>query len=362
MKKLKNFLRPIHLFLGLLSGLVVFIISITGAIYCFEKPIRSLLYSNIMKANNNNLPRHSLSKQLEAATDKIPDKTVKFILVKKDKDQNTEVYFNQGSIAFVNPYTLQIFDGSYKKKDLMTLVLRIHRNLGLGKVGKLIVGFSTLIFLIMLLSGIVLWWPSNKKRILSKFMIAKSSNTFKSYYDWHNVLGFYSFWILIWMVITGVIWSFSFADQATGYLLKPKVENTAKQISFSYFDSISSPLDNTYNFIQKRYPESNEQFIFLTSGQNLPQKVFIKYKKAGFFNKQDKIFFNTKSGIPVKESAFNHSNIGFKLLASQTQIHTGEILGLLGQCLAFFGALIGASLPITGFLMWYKKRKMIAKK
>jgi uncharacterized iron-regulated membrane protein len=362
LKKLKNFFRPIHLYLGLLSGLVVFIISITGAIYCFEKPIRSFIYSELMLANNGDLPVHSLSEQLKAVVKNYPEKTVKILVVKRDKNFNTEIHFYQGGLAYINPCTLQIFEASHKKNDILAIALKMHKNLYLGKFGKLLIAISTLIFFLMLLSGLVLWWPFTKKLFLAKIKIIKSSNKFKRLYDLHTVLGFYAFWILIWMAITGVNWSFEIVNKAMRFALKPQIENTANQISFTYFDTSSAPLDNVFSLVKKRYPESNEQFIFLSAKESLPQRVFVNYNSSGFFNKQDKLFFNTKTGKAVKENNFTNSNAGYKYFASQKLIHTGEILGLFGQCLAFLGSLIGASLPVTGFLMWYEKRRIKAKK
>ena len=362
MRKLKNILRPVHLFLGLLSGLVVFIISITGAIYCFEKPIRNYLYSDIVKANNQDLTSRPLNDQLQAVVKKIPEKTVKILVIKKDKNRNTEVHFYQGGLAYVNPCTLQVMEASQVKNDFLSVALKMHKSLYLGRFGKLLISVSTLIFFFMLISGMILWWPVTSKLFFSKIKILKNTNYFKKVYDLHSVLGFYAFWILIWIAFTGVYWSNGMVNRAIRSIIKPHVENTAEQITFSYLDTATAPLNNIFNFVQKRYPESSEQFIFLSKENSLPQRVFINYQGSGFFNKQDRLFFNPQTGAAIKENKYSNSNSAYKYLASQKQIHTGEILGLFGQCLAFMGSLIGASLPITGFLMWYEKRKLKAKR
>ncbi|MCG6191036.1 PepSY domain-containing protein [Maribellus maritimus] len=38
-------------------------------------------------------------------------------------------------------------------------------------------------------------------------------------------------------------------------------------------------------------------------------------------------------------------------------IHDGSILGFPGKLLAFFASFIAASLPVTGFILWLKRRK-----
>jgi uncharacterized iron-regulated membrane protein len=43
-------------------------------------------------------------------------------------------------------------------------------------------------------------------------------------------------------------------------------------------------------------------------------------------------------------------------------IHVGQILGLTGKIIAFLASLICASLPITGFIIWWGKRNKKGKK
>ena len=45
-----------------------------------------------------------------------------------------------------------------------------------------------------------------------------------------------------------------------------------------------------------------------------------------------------------------------KLMRMNYDIHTGAVLGLTGKTIAFFVSLIVASLPVTGFLLWYGRR------
>jgi uncharacterized iron-regulated membrane protein len=55
--------------------------------------------------------------------------------------------------------------------------------------------------------------------------------------------------------------------------------------------------------------------------------------------------------IPFAEASFAQ-----KLRKMNYDIHIGTILGFPGKVLAFLASLIGASLPITGFLIWYGRK------
>jgi hypothetical protein len=51
---LKRLFRKLHLIIGLISGLVVFILSITGCINSFEEELRSYFYADLFKAEKQN--------------------------------------------------------------------------------------------------------------------------------------------------------------------------------------------------------------------------------------------------------------------------------------------------------------------
>jgi uncharacterized iron-regulated membrane protein len=66
----------------------------------------------------------------------------------------------------------------------------------------------------------------------------------------------------------------------------------------------------------------------------------------------------------LKELSVDHlygkladNNAADKLIRMNYDIHTGAVIGLPGKILAFCGSLIVASLPITGFCIWYGRRK-----
>jgi len=47
---------------------------------------------------------------------------------------------------------------------------------------------------------------------------------------------------------------------------------------------------------------------------------------------------------------------GEKALRMNFDIHTGQILGLPTKIIAFIACIIGASLPVTGFIIWYNRK------
>ncbi len=55
------------------------------------------------------------------------------------------------------------------------------------------------------------------------------------------------------------------------------------------------------------------------------------------------------------------SNVSQKIMRMNYDVHVGAIAGLPGKILAFFLSAIIASLPVTGFLIWWGRRKKAKK-
>jgi uncharacterized iron-regulated membrane protein len=89
--------------------------------------------------------------------------------------------------------------------------------------------------------------------------------------------------------------------------------------------------------------------------------VFVK-RDEGTYWRSDYRYFDQYTleeiSAPHLWGKFEEATAADKLLRMNYDIHVGAILGLPGKILAFFASLIVASLPITGFLIWLKRREV----
>lgn len=68
-------------------------------------------------------------------------------------------------------------------------------------------------------------------------------------------------------------------------------------------------------------------------------------------------FFDRVNGSLLEKLDFKNFSLGSKLLFTKYQIHVGSILGLPNKILWFVISAISAMLPITGFYIWWDRRK-----
>lgn len=92
---------------------------------------------------------------------------------------------------------------------------------------------------------------------------------------------------------------------------------------------------------------------------SLKEPVYcLTYQKALHFYHRDEYYFHPTTGELLQRLPHAAKSNGRKLGDMNYDLHTGQILGLGGKILAFLASLISASLPITGTLLWWgRKRK-----
>ncbi|MCE9538685.1 MAG: PepSY domain-containing protein [Bacteroidetes bacterium] len=357
--RFKQLIKQLHLILGLLSGIIVFTVAITGCIYALEEEVRNIVYEDVLFVKAGGISKVSFTELIDAARRKHPKPGIKNIRIKSDSLSSVEIILKNKQSVYVNPYTAEVLGTANKDTDFFGTILKIHRHLYLGEPGKLITGSTALIFIGMLISGIVLWWPQNKKILKQKFSISRNVRWKKRNYDLHSVLGFYAAWIIIFTALTGIIWSFKWVENSMYWLSNSKKEERKMLHSNYTANALPITIDDVIKKTGNLYTQSEECFISMPEDSAGVYKVTIRYENNGFYKKQDQLLFDQYSGNLIKAQLYENTSTGDKLKATNLAIHTGKVFGTIGEIIVFFAALIAASLPITGFIMWWGKRKRI---
>lgn len=365
----KKYIRQAHLILGLVSGTVIFIVAVTGCLWAFQEEIQQLTSDlpHIENRPEEIIPPHK-AKQL--ALDVFPQRHVHGTLY-SGKNEPIEVIFYEADpefyqSVFLHPYTGEVL----KIKDQLTsffgFVLQGHRYLWLPHdIGGQIVAWSTVIFAILLITGIVLWWPKNKKARKHRFWFDwKSATKWKrKNYDLHSIAGFYVSFVAIIVIFTGLIMAFEWFKESVYHGLGGE-----KQVAWAVPQNISEtgtatgnipPMDRLFVQLQKAYPEAENLEFHYPNSESEAIYVEIGYQE-GLYYSADYRFYDQYSLQELSSSTiygvYEQAGFAEKVMRMNYDIHVGAIGGLPGKFLAFFASLICASLPVTGFLMWYGRK------
>ena len=364
--RIKKIFGWLHLWLGLISGIIVFIISITGAIYSWE-PELSAYTAPYHHVTPQNRPFQSVT-AIRAAGEASMGGEKAFRILYQGKDKAAVVQFFQKKPyhyynVYVNPYTAQVQKVLNRDDEFFHFILNGHMYLWLPHdIGGAIVGYSTLVFFLMLVTGIVLWWPRNKGRRKVSFRIKLDASPKRLNYDLHNVLGFYASWIVVFAALTGLVWSFTWMAQAefwvfSGGQKRPGAVPAKSDNHAPVKDSTA--INQVFATFMARYPQAAGYSISMPANDSAVIITRAYPSRHQFYN-ADYLYFDQHTGreiTPPYPGKYKDATVAEKAVRMNYDIHVGSIAGLPGRLLMFFAALIAASLPVTGFLIWWGRKK-----
>ncbi|WP_010254942.1 PepSY-associated TM helix domain-containing protein [Myroides injenensis] len=262
------------------------------------------------------------------------------------------------SMVYINPY-----NGEVLKIDntifFFFVTAHLHASFLAGEIGHWIVAISTLIFVIGCISGLVLWWPKkwNKTTRQASFTIKWKAKFKRFNYDLHNVYGFYTLLICLILGITGLI---IFIDPMVEAMKKANGEEIAefKHVLPQMDESRESKnaVEFAYHILEHEHPEKKMVGIWNFNQQKLGAFVFTS-GKIGLKSVEnaDLIVYDRYTGEEIA--------IDKKILRAEKtenyvwQLHMGQWWGQFGKLMTFLSGVVATSLPITGFLIWWGKRK-----
>lgn len=373
----------LHLWLGLMSGLIVVIIALTGCILAFEKELKHALYpekyfvktikkeklqfSDLKLKAEQALPDSLKVSRVEISSD--PSRSYAFRSLKMNSEAltywGTYIHYYR---VYVDPYTGKVLEVENAKNDFFEIVMDLHRRLLLGeKIGKTITGYSTLILAVMLFSGLVIWYPRkmNKKALKGMFSIKTSAKWKRVNYDMHNVLGFYAVIPLCLISYAALIWNFEDVDKWVKKTLngKAKTEQKAKSTIPTEENSNSKNILNIVGErVKKSLADKKSALISFPKTEEGTYYAEVTYGNRQYQNEQ--FTFDQYSGEILKHQSYKDKNIGYgtALRERNYDLHTGSIFGMPGRILYLFAGMIAASLPITGFIIYLNRKKKKTKK
>lgn len=360
---LRRFNDWFHLWIGIVTGIPVIIISLTGCLLTFEQEIMAMARSwweVEVPENGATLPPSILRSKVAA---QLPEMKIRRLWYYGEGKAVKITPDNSDSLIFANPYTGELLS-LQDHEDWFHFIEEGHTHLWIpGEAGHQVVSWVTLLFLILTITGIVLWWPDkwNAREIKQAFTIKWKAKFKRLNYDLHNVLGFYSLSLALIMTLTGLMMGFQFVNKSVMKMLGAKAQKEEITVIQPGPDEVPATIEGKVDLIW--------QWVTTRIGENNRDQISIHFPKedakfiyacTDMYNgtwRELNFDIHTLALLSSSHTRISDDTPANWLRRSNYSLHVGAFGGLFTKWLYFLASFICGTLPVTGFLVWWGKRK-----
>jgi uncharacterized iron-regulated membrane protein len=382
--KAKKVAGVLHLWLGLICGVVVFISMFAAAVFAWQEELTDWYFHDMLYVKEVKAKRLPYAQILKAAEAAVPNKKFYGSLIINDASRCYEfssylgcdtcagisqwsatVYWDK---VYVDPYTAQVTGKVDMLYDWIELSRRMHQNLLLRyEIGHYIVGFSTLAVILLALTGLILWFPKNKAAFKQRFSIKWEARWRRVNYDIHNVGGFYTWIVILFLAITGLTWTFQWWSDGISRIMGSAPDEVyekheplrvpqpfaagATDVAIAQFASLRPSWTSAYLSMPQVSNDTTSEF-----------NVYLRFNTHSGWEETDEYHFHPVTGQVHSATLQEKKTVAAKWQGSNYAMHVGSIYGLPSKIIATFGALFLASLPVTGFIIWWGRKNKKGKK
>jgi uncharacterized iron-regulated membrane protein len=367
MKLFRKILFWCHLVCGVVAGIIILIMSVTGVLLTYEKQMIAWAdtrnYQLTPPAGAARLPMETLIAKVRESQNAAPVA----VTMRAGVTEPVAFAFNGGRTIFANPYTGEVLgEGATGMRGFFHVVTDWHRWLsleGAGRAtGRLITGVCNFAFLFIVASGLYLWfprtwtWPQFKNILWFRRGLPGKARDF----NWHNVIGFWSFVPLFLVVLSATVISFPWMSNLVYRVVgeTPPAPARPAPPPAPQAASPANPLEglNPLWTRAEQYSSGwNTLSLRLPTNAEAPLAFTIDHGMGGEPHKRATLTLDRKTGDVAKWEPFSSFTAGRQLRSILRFTHTGEVGGFVGQTIAGIVSLGGAFLVWTGLALAWRR-------
>lgn len=393
-----------HFYAGLFCIPFVIVLALSGSVYLFKPQIEAALdrpYAGLALAGPARLP----SEIADAATAAVPGATLRAYQLPETTTEAVKVQVSQGhrlTWVYVRPDTLTPLKIVDEDDRLMRVMFRLHGELLMGERGSLLVELAACWAIVMILTGLALWWPRRAAGLAGVVWPRLGGGLRQTLRDLHAVTGVWVSVFALFLLLSGLPW----AKNWGGYLkevrqlagaVQPMDWTTgrkdelaqraaadrdirAAQASDAHAEHMASGGPMAGMDMAAMHAAGAEMAGMRMSraapldvivpgamAMDLPRPVLISpSRKAGgpwslrsdTPNRPQRVDIQVDpmTGVELGRTGFADRHWIDRTVAVGVAAHEGQLFGPLNQALGVFTALGLVTLSVTGFWMWLRRR------
>lgn len=258
----------------------------------------------------------------------------------------------EGFIYF-DPHDARELGRRGEREGLFNLFFELHSSLMLNETGKAVLALLSLAYGLLLVGGLVLWWPKRWRRALS---LALDRGLLRGLFDLHRTGGAVLGVLIAVPVASGAYMAWKPLSQAVSSLsgqvplAPPNIKVAARALP-------TVPLDALVATAQQRFGGAPVGYIVLPDGATKPVRVRLMVAEDPHPNGLTSVWMHPQTGSLLRADRWSGLDLGTRANSVIYPLHTGELGGLFLETL---NALLGIALTmlgITGLWLWWIRRR-----
>ena len=373
-----------HFYAGLLCLPFILWLPVTGAIYLFKPQIETWLdrpYENLAVTGK----RASPSAQVAAALAAVPGAVLNAYILPETPQSAVRVLVGQGRElhrVYVHPETLEILKLEREDQRLMRLLFHLHGELLLGNPGSMVVELAASWAIVMIITGLYLWWPRNAQGLAGIVYprLGRSGRTF--WRDLHAVTGLWVSFFVLFLLISGLPWA-----KFWGSTLKDMRQlGSAAVVRLDWTTGRSSELADRIEMNTPAAPADHAGHGVDHSGvPSAPDYTVIDHMVATVAPLQlaapvllsppskrtpewtarsdhpnrmlnSKLVLDATTGTVKSRRDFADSSLLDRAIGIGVSAHEGQLFGWPNQLLGLFTAIGLVLMAVSSAIMWWRRR------
>jgi uncharacterized iron-regulated membrane protein len=344
----------VHRWTALSIGWLLILSGFTGAVLVAAQPLDQWWRADLYRARTPGPPQAPLHSLVERARAEFGPATTLTLRPVREAGESLRILVrgDWSGTLFVDPVTGAEQGRRAENEGFVNQLFKLHSALWLQETGKAILAMAALVYMLLLSTGLVLWWP---RRWPPSWRIALDRGLLRALFDLHRVGGAALGLLVAVSVASGAYMAWRplgvFVSALAG--ATPTAAPRLPQLA----DAGPAPtLDELAATAQARFPQAPIGYIQLPARADRPVRVRLQLPDDPHPNGLSSVWLDPRNGAVLAVQRWSELDPGASAVAWVYPLHTGVLGGLWLELAVATGGLVLATLGVSGIWLWWRRR------
>jgi uncharacterized iron-regulated membrane protein len=358
-----------HFYAGLFCLPFIIILACSGSVYLFRPQIEAWIDRDYLSLQRTGQAA-SADQLAAAALDAVPGSKLAAIILPEGPDQAARFLVSENGArvrVYVHPDTLEILKTVPEDGRFERLLFRLHGELLMGDGGSILVELAASWAIVMVLSGLYLWWPRGAKGAAGVLYPRLGQGAARFWRDLHAVTGVWISGFALFLLVTGLPWATVWGGAFKQLRVATGTAAVVQDWSTSAADEHAAHRRQEADAkVASAGNASMEDIVLVARSLELAPPVLLSppmrsdpywWAKSNAQNRplRADVALSPDTGQIVSRQDFADRHVIDQIVGFGTAAHEGQLFGPLNQALGVLTALGLCVLCVSAFVMWRRR-------